>query len=236
MRKQKRAFDLSAYLVIGPENTLGRPVADIVREAVINGFSFVQLRSKTAEARELIALSKEIADVLMDIEIHQPVSFVINDRLDVVLAARDQGIKIDGIHVGQTDIPPQVCRKYLGEAAVIGLSAPTSDLLEFVKTANLSDVDYLGAGPLHPTPTKAECGRQPDGSIVTRNIEELRLLASLSPLPVVVGGGVKCQDLPKLAETGVAGFFVITAITEAGEPGRAAYEMKKCWEMKRQMK
>lgn len=233
MRAQKRAFDLSAYLVIGPENTLGRPVADMVREAVLNGFSFVQLRSKVVEARELIAFAKEISDVLMCIETQKQATFVINDRLDVVLAAREQGIKVDGIHVGQTDIPPQVCRKYLGGEAIIGLSAPTSDLLEYIKSADLADVDYLGAGPFHPTATKAECGRQPDGSVITRNIEELRTLANISPVPVVVGGGVKCADLPLLAETGVDGFFVITAITEAAEPGRAAYEMKKCWEMKR---
>lgn len=47
----RKNFDISAYLVVGPENTLGRPVADVIRAAVANGFTCLQIRSKTASAR-----------------------------------------------------------------------------------------------------------------------------------------------------------------------------------------
>ena len=57
-------FDLSAYLVIGPENTEGRPVARIIAEAVRAGFTFVQIRAKHAEAREIIELTRAAADVI----------------------------------------------------------------------------------------------------------------------------------------------------------------------------
>ena len=74
-------------------------------------------------ARELIALCREAADVLRELGKSDEVVLLVNDRLDVALAAREAGIKVDGIHVGQSDIPAGVCRKYLGDDAVIGLSA-----------------------------------------------------------------------------------------------------------------
>ena len=229
MAGQKREFDVSAYLVIGPENTLGRPVEEIIKAAVSKGFSFVQLRSKVTEARDLITLSAATDRVLTEIGKRQEVTFVINDRLDVVLAAREQGIKVDGIHVGQQDIPPEICRKYLGNDAVIGLSAPTEDLLSYVQNIKLPDIDYLGAGPLHPTLTKKDCGLQLDGRIITRSLAELTELAKISPWPVVVGGGVKLNDLPALATTGVDGFFVVSAVTEATDTLRVAEELVSCW-------
>ena len=101
----RKNFDISAYLVVGPENTLGRPVADVIRAAVANGFTCLQIRSKTASARELIALCREAADVLRELGKSDEVVLLVNDRLDVALAAREAGIKVDGIHVGQSDIP-----------------------------------------------------------------------------------------------------------------------------------
>ena len=50
-------LDISAYLVLGPENTLGRPVGDVVAQALDAGFTCIQVRSKVASAREIIALT-----------------------------------------------------------------------------------------------------------------------------------------------------------------------------------
>lgn len=80
-----------------------------------------------------------------------------------MLAAREQGIAVDGVHVGQSDIPVEVCRKLLGPDAIVGLSARCEEMLEYVKTADMSLVDYLGIGPLHETETKRDCGRAADG-------------------------------------------------------------------------
>ena len=225
----RKNFDLSAYLVIGPENTNGRPAARIIAEAVRAGFTFVQIRSKTAEARELIDLTRAAAEIIAAQEKSERVALVVNDRLDVALAARDTGIKIDGIHVGQSDIPPEICRKYLGADAIVGLSARTSALIDYVRTCNTSCVDYFGAGPLHPTATKPDAGRDAAGHVVTRTIEELVELHRVSPLPVVVGGGVKAADLPALRATGVEGFFVVSAVAGAAHPFAAAEELVHIW-------
>lgn len=228
MRKE---FDIGAYLVVGPENTLDRPVETIVQAAIEAGFTTVQIRSKVASARELIELTRSTADVID--RINRRVTLLVDDRLDVVLAARSLGIKVDGIHVGQSDIPVEICRKFLGEDSIIGLSARTIDLIEYVRTADVSSIDYFGAGPLHETPTKPEAGRIADGSIITHGFDELTELARVSPLPIVVGGGVKANDLPELAKTGVDGFFVVSAVAGADDPLEAARELVDAWKNSR---
>lgn len=226
-------LDISAYLVVGPENTKGRPVFQIVRDAVDAGFTCVQIRSKMVSARELIELTGQAADTIADAGLSDKIALLVDDRLDVVLAARKQGIKVDGIHVGQSDIPVDVCREYLGEDSVIGLSARTHDLFEYIRTADVGQIDYFGAGPLHETSTKPDCGLDLDGRVVTRSFEELAELARLSPIPIVVGGGVKLADIPRLARTGVDGFFVVSAVSEADDPRSEAAKLVEAWRANR---
>lgn len=225
----RNKLDISAYFVVGPENTKGRPVAPIIRDAVDAGFTCVQIRSKTASARQLIELIGQASEVIAKTGKSDIVTLLVNDRLDVVLAAKKQGIKVDGIHVGQTDIPVDVCREYLGPDAVVGLSARTHELFEYIKNADVSLIDYFGAGPVHETKTKPDSGLDVDGKRITRSMEEITTLSRLSSIPVVVGGGVKLADMPSLARTGVAGFFVVSAISEADDPGHEAANLVKTW-------
>lgn len=225
----RKNLDISAYFVVGPENTLGRPVADILRAVVDAGFTCIQIRSKEASALEMIGLCRQAADIIAEAGKQDSLALVVDDRLDVVLAARKQGIKVDGIHVGQTDIPVAVCREYLGEDSIVGLSARAHELFEYIETADVSQVDYFGAGPLHPSVTKPDCGEDTDGKILTRSFEDLAKLAKLSPIPVVVGGGVTLKDIPQLAATGVDGFFVVSAIAGAADPKAEAVKLAEAW-------
>jgi len=228
-KTMREVLDISAYLVVGPENTEGRPVREIIRAALHAGFTCVQIRSKEASARELIELLREAAEEIAAAGASERVALLADDRLDVVLAARKMGIKADGVHVGQSDVPPEICRAYLGEEAVVGLSARTDELIAYVREADVSAVDYFGAGPLHETATKPDCGLDSEGNIITRSFAELRELAQASKIPVVVGGGVKLADIPPLAQTGVDGFFVVSAVAGAPDPGKAAAELVKAW-------
>lgn len=225
----RKALDISAYLVIGPENTLGRPVAEIIRQALEAGFTCVQIRSKECSARDLIAYTAQAAEVISQMGKSDTVALLVDDRLDVVLAAREAGVKVDGIHVGQTDIPVEVCRKLLGPDSIVGLSARADEMLEYVKTADMSLVDYLGVGPLHETPTKTDCGRSADGTIITKSIADLEDLAQASPVPIVVGGGVKLADIPLVKSTGVDGFFVVSAVCSADDPYHSAHDLVQAW-------
>lgn len=211
----RERLDISAYLVIGQENT-SRPVEEVVAAAVAEGFTCVQIRSKVSTARELIATLDKSARAIRELGKSDSVALLVDDRLDVVLAAREAGIKVDGVHVGQSDIPVEVCRKYLGADSIVGLSARNSFGI------NPALVDYIGAGVLHPTDTKSDAD-----AVIT--LKELVELVKVSPIPVVIGGGVKVNDLPDLAATGVGGFFVVSAVADAVNPRLAARELVKAW-------
>ena len=117
---------------------------------------------KIASARELIDLTAQSARAIADLGKSQEVALVVNDRLDVVLAARKQGVKVDGIHVGQSDIPTDVCREYLGEDSIVGLSAKTEELLDYIRLRTLLN-RLFRSRPLHQTMTKPDCGLSKDG-------------------------------------------------------------------------
>ncbi|MBR2774890.1 MAG: thiamine phosphate synthase [Selenomonadaceae bacterium] len=224
----RERLDISAYLVIGQENTT-RPVEEVVAVAVSEGFTCVQIRSKVATAREMIATLDKSARAIRQLGKSDSVALLVDDRLDVVLAARDAGIKVDGVHVGQSDIPVDVCRRYLGEDSIVGLSARTEELIDYVKAADVSQIDYFGAGPLHATETKLDAGKTSDGRFITHGFKELAELVKVSPRPIVVGGGVKVKDIPALAATNVAGFFVVSAVAGADNPRLAARELVEAW-------
>ena len=228
----REKLDISAYFVVGPENVKGRDVAEIIKGVVEAGFTCVQIRSKEASAAELINLTRQAANVISNAGKSDSVTLLVNDRLDVILAARKQGIKVDGIHVGQSDIPVDVCREYLGETSVIGLSAAADGLKNYLQTTETSEIDYFGIGPLRETATKPDCGLSTDGSVITRSFDEIKKMVEISPVPLVVGGGVKLADLPLLVQTGVSGFFVVSAVSEADDPKAAATQMVNAWRKK----
>ncbi len=208
-------LDISAYLVIGQENCT-RPVEEVVAAAVDEGFTCVQIRSKVATAREMIATLEKSARAIRELGKRDSVALLVDDRLDVVLAAREAGIKVDGVHVGQSDIPVAVCRKYLGADSIVGLS--TRD----VANIDTNLVDYAGVGVLHPTDTKSDAS-----SVIS--LDEISALVKVSRVPIVVGGGVKLKDLPALKSTGVQGFFVVSAVANAPNPRLAARELVAAW-------
>ena len=182
-------LDISAYLVLGPENTLGRPVGDVVAQALDAGFTCIQVRSKVASAREIIALTGDAAHAIAQARKTGQVALLIDDRLDCC-----------------------------------------EDMLVYVKTPDLRLVDYLGMGPLPETDPKRDCGRAADGSIITKSFEDLAALHAASPVPIVVGGGVKTADLPQLKATGVDGFFVVSAVCSADAPHAAAKALVDTWQ------
>ena len=221
-------LSVAAYLVIGPRDTKGRRVGEIVKAAVRAGFTAVQLRAKEESAREQIALLGEAARAIEAAGASSRVPLLVDDRLDVALAAREMGVAVAGVHVGQKDVSAHICRHFLGEAAIVGLSAHPKDLPRLAPE-DLAAVDYIGTGPLHATASKPDAGVEADGSFRTRSLAEIAAFVQKSPVPVIVGGGVKAADLPAIKAAGAAGFFVISVVAAAADAEGAAREMVARW-------
>ena len=93
---------------------------------------------------------------------NRQVALLIDDRLDCVLAAREQVLPSTACMLARATSPSRSAANFWPRC-IVGLSARCEEMLEYVKTADMSLVDYLGVGPLHETETKRDCGRAADG-------------------------------------------------------------------------
>lgn len=224
------SFDLNAYFVVGPQDCKGRPITDVIDDALRGGASFIQLRVKDADAKDLTDMARDIAQIIEDNNKSDSVAFVIDDRVDVVWQARSKGIKVDGVHIGQTDMEPREARALLGEDAIVGLSAETESLVKLINELPDGCIDYIGAAPLHVSVTKPEASvGGNDGSGRTLDEEQINTICSASGFPVVVGGGVTADDMEMLAHSKAAGWFVVSAIAGADDPEAATRNMVARW-------
>ena len=188
--------------------TPDRPdLAEFLQEVITSGVDVVQLRDKHADAAVIL----DRAALALDICRKNGVPFILNDRPDLALF-----LDADGVHVGQDDAPPSLCRSILGPNKVIGLSTHAVGELD---RALDEDVTYLSAGPVEATPTKP--GREAVG---LRYVTEA---VSRATVPVFVTGGVTASGVPALAHAGVRHFVVVRALTEAEHPGLAAEQLRQ---------
>lgn len=184
------------YLVTGARQATGDLEAFL--QAVLGaGVDIVQLRDKEAEAGDLLRWGRTFLEAARD----HGALFVLNDRPDVALA-----LGADGVHLGQNDLSPAFARRVLGPDAIIGLSthAPAE------ADAAPSEADYLCAGPVWETPTKA--GRPAAG------LEHVRHAARTVERPWFAIGGITAETLPDVVAAGARRIVVVRAITEAGDP------------------
>jgi len=195
--------DLSLYLVAGAEDAGGRDLMAVVAAAVRGGVSVVQLRDKTATDAAMIAQARGLKSLLAPLG----VPLIVNDRLEVALAAG-----ADGLHLGQDDMAPGAARRALGPEAILGVSA--GDAAE-ARIADPAVVDYVGVGPVYPTGSKADAG-------AAIGLEGLRALAALLAPPVVAIGGIQAGNAAEVMACGVQGVAVVSAICGARDPEAAA--------------
>lgn len=201
--------DLRLYLVTDPRARFG--VVETVRMAAANGATVVQLRDKQADDATLIAQAKTLKEILQPFHI----PLIINDRLEVALAA-----KADGLHIGQSDGDVATARARLGPEAILGLSIDASSQLERVKGL---DVDYLGVGPVFDTATK-------QNHAPAIGFDGLARIIAQSEKDCVAIGGLKQAHLRAVFQAGAKGVAVVSAITMAENPAEATRALRQAWE------
>lgn len=190
------------YLVTDRTLIGSSSLQDIVLSAVQNGVSMVQLREKELNTRQFIDLAISLRLLLAPYNI----PLLVNDRVDVALASR-----ADGIHLGQGDMPVSVARQLMGERAVIGLSVET--LSQVDDTAKMP-VDYLGVSGIFPTETKTDLPGY-------WGLDGLKAVRARTDLPLVAIGGIDENNACFVINAGADMVAVVSAVCGAVDPGRA---------------
>ncbi|MEW6427251.1 MAG: thiamine phosphate synthase [Thermodesulfobacteriota bacterium] len=204
--KRMRTFieEVSVYPVSCEPLCRGRSDREWLDAVLAGGARIVQLRDKISDDRNLL----EKARYFRERTAAAGALFIVNNRLDIALLAG-----ADGLHLGNTDIPPQEARR-LAPDLLIGVSANTE---EQAASAAGRGASYFNIGPLFATATKKKLTAFLGADAVTT-------FSRLSPLPFTVMGGIKLEHIGELCRRGARRLAVVTALTEADD---IAAETKK---------
>lgn len=197
-----RPFDLSVYVITDRALAGPRGILAVTDAAVRGGATLVQLREPHAPGRRLVAEARALVALLRPLGI----PLIINDRVDVALAA-----DADGVHVGQSDMAPADARALIGPDRILGLS-----ITEFADLArsDLAGVDYLGVGPVFGTTTKPDAA-PPMG------LAGLAAVRAATALPIVAIGGIGPAQAGPVRAAGAEGVAIVSAIMAADDPEAA---------------
>lgn len=185
--------DLRLIVITDARLAAPRSIIDVVRAAVSAGAPAIQLRDKTANARELV----QQARALLEITRAANALLFINDRIDVALVSG-----ADGVHLGPDDIPVAAARR-IAPDLLIGISTDDPDTARAAEAAGAS---YIGCGAVFGTTSKPEVAGEAIGT------ERLRQVVEAVHIPVVGIGGIDVGNASQIARAGAAGCAVIGAV------------------------
>ncbi len=198
--------DYSLYFVADADLAAGRDLVVLIEAAVRGGATVVQLRAKSLDFGAFAELGRRAAAALEKLG----VPLIVNDRVDVALACRA------GVHLGQDDASPALARRAMPAGTVIGVSANTP---EEAREGERLGADYIGAGPVFATASKAT-------ALPLLGPEGVRRIKDSVGLPVVAIGGITEANAGRMREAGADGIAVISAILGAADAEAAARRLK----------
>lgn len=200
--------DFSLYLITGRHQAGGRPLTAVVRQALEGGIRAVQLREKDLPAAELYRLATKLRSITSEFDAR----LIINDRLDIAMAAG-----ADGVHIGINSLPVAVARSVMGKDKIICYSAHDVDE---ALSAQADGADFVTFGPVYHTPSKIEYG-EPCG------VKKLADAVSALNIPVIGLGGISEANVTDALSAGIRGVAVISAVLAAVDPRAAASSLLK---------
>jgi len=204
--------DLRLYALVDPESAGGHDLADLARGVAAGGATLVQLRDKRGSTRDMIERARAIKAALASARV--PV--LVNDRVDVALAAG-----ADGVHVGHDDMAASDARRLLGPDAIIGLSIKTPG---HVQAAPIEFLDYVCIGGVFATASKDNL----DPPIGLAGLKSLvaAMRARVPRLPAGAIAGIDESNAAGAIAAGADGIAVISALSRAADPGAAARRLR----------
>ncbi len=198
--------DLLLYAVTDRHWLNGETLYSQVEKVLKGGATFIQLREKNLDEEQFLEEAKEIQKLCR--EYHVP--FVINDNVKIAAA-----IDADGVHVGQSDMEAGDVRTKLGQDKIIGVSAQT---VEQAIEAEKRGADYLGVGAVFPTGSKDDA--------IEVGKETLKAICEAVSIPVIAIGGIGAHNVGELAESGICGIAVISALFAQPDIEMATKELR----------
>ncbi|EFH71954.1 thiamine-phosphate phosphorylase [Gardnerella vaginalis] len=229
MRNQ---FNLSACFIADPQACNNRPLTDIVDDALRAGATFIRLHCNNENAKEITTIARDIAQIIEDNNKCDSVTFVIDERVDVVWQARNQSIKVDGVHLAQSDMEPREARALLGEDAVIGLSVETESLVKVINELPDGCIDYICVTAMRNPEEGCEsttAAYELEANHTTLDEAKINTICSASDFPVLVGGRTALDDIDTIAHTKAAGWFVSEALYSSETPESTMREFVEHW-------
>ena len=171
----------------------------------------MQLRDKVSDTRAMIERARAVKAAL------GTVPLVINDRVDVALAC-----KADGVHLGQEDMDVEDARRILGPDAIIGLSIKT---VEQAQAAPLDRLHYAGIGGVFGTSSKTQKSKPIGPAGLARIVEALHRRRPAFPTCGIAG--IDAGNAAEVIAAGADGVSVISALSLANDPTAAAKTMRQ---------
>lgn len=174
----------------------GRDHQDVARAALEGGAPMIQLRDKDMSTAELVEVARELRALTRA----HGAAFIVNDRVDVALAAG-----ADGVHLGIDDLPLSAARRLMGAGAVVGASAANA---EEARAAQAAGASYVSVGAIYATASKSDAG----APIGLGPLGEIKRAVAV---PVLAIGGITCENVEAVIRAGADGAAVISAVAEA---------------------
>ncbi|MBA7621858.1 Thiamine-phosphate synthase [subsurface metagenome] len=190
--KLRKRIDLSLYVIAETKFIPEEDFEENIEKVVSNGATVIQLREKNLPPPSFLKIALRMRGL-----IRPPILFIVNDRVDIAMASR-----ADGVHLGQEDFPLPAARRVMGEEMIIGVSTHS---LEEALRAEREGADYVAIGPLFPTSTKLD-SHPPVGTGIIGEIKK-----ELS-IPVVAIGGITAESIEEVLKMGADGIAVVSAI------------------------
>jgi thiamine-phosphate pyrophosphorylase len=214
--------DLRLYAIVDPERAGGRDLDALARQVAEGGATLVQLRDKLGDTRRLVDEARAIKAALAPYR----VPLVMNDRVDVALAA-----DLDGVHVGQEDMAVEDVRRLIGPRAVVGLSIKTVAQAE---AAPLDAIDYAGIGGVYGTTSKEQKSAPIGPAGLQRIVETLH--RRKPGFPTCGIAGIDAGNAAAVIAAGADGVSVISALSLAADPKAAARDLRRVVDAARAMR
>lgn len=171
--------------------------ARIAREMITGGVDIIQLRGKEQPSSELMCVASELREVTLE----RGVPLIINDHPDIACS-----VGADGVHVGQDDMSVAEARRRARHNCLVGRS--THSYEQAVRAAG-EGADYIGFGPLFPTPTK------PDYTAI--GLSDISLVHGTLTLPIFCIGGIKRENLPDVIAAGARRVVIVSGLLQADD-------------------